>query len=66
MRGRDTIPAERKSSTAQVDFVFVGAIVIAGNKPIRVSDTSSAVHNRRRGIHINKVLAPSKQRQMLE
>ena len=66
MSGRDTIPAERKSSTAQVDFVFDGAIVIAGNKPIRVSDTSSAVHNRRRGIHINKVVPPSEQRPMLE
>ncbi|WP_415410944.1 DUF5906 domain-containing protein [Synechococcus sp. A10-1-5-9] len=66
MTGRDSVPAELKGVNGAINFVFEGLVVVAGNNPIRVSDVSGAVHNRRRGVHITKVIPPSKQRRMLE
>ena len=66
MTGRDSVPAELKGVNGPINFVFEGLVVVAGNNPIRVSDVSGAVHNRRRGVHITKVVPPSRQRPMLE
>ena len=66
MTGRDSVSAEIKGVNGAVNDVFEGLIVVEGNNPIRVSDTSGAVYNRRRGVHITKVVPPSKQRPMLE
>lgn len=66
MTGRDSVSAEIKGVNGAVNDVFEGLVVLAGNNPIRVSDTSGAVYNRRRGVHITKVVPPSKQRPMLE
>ena len=66
MTGRDSVPAEIKGVNGAVNYVYEGLVVVAGNNPIRVSDTSGAVYNRRRGVHITKVVPPSKQRPMLE
>ena len=66
MTGRDSVPAEIKGVNGAINFVFEGLFVVEVNNPIRVSDVSGAVHNRRRGVHITKVVPPSRQRPMLE
>lgn len=64
--GRDLITAERKNSTATVDFYFLGGVVLSGNAPVRPSDKSAAVVNRRRSIRITKVVEARNERQLLE
>ncbi|WP_159816293.1 DUF5906 domain-containing protein [Cyanobium sp. Copco_Reservoir_LC18] len=64
--GGDLIAAERKGSTAEVDFYFRGLVVVVGNGPIRASDTSDGVLARRRSIYAGTAVPPERQRPMLE
>ena len=66
MTGRDTIPAELKGVNGPADYVFEGLVLVIGNEPIHVSEASGAVYNRRRGIHISKVVQAKDQQKMLE
>ncbi len=66
LTGQDRIPAERKHSSAILDFVFTGGVILTGNSPIRSSDTTGAVINRRRSILVDKVVAASKEKVLLE
>ena len=64
--GGDPIAAERKNSSANVDFVFTGGVVVTGNAPVKVTDNSGAVINRRRSILIDKVVSSSQERCLLD
>ena len=64
--GGDLITAERKNSVAPVDFYFLGGVLLMGNSPVRPSDRSSAVVNRRRSIQVTKVVNATDERQLLE
>lgn len=66
MTGGDPIDAEIKGSHRQVDFTFRGLVLLVGNGPIRPSDASGAVMNRRRSIHIDRVVATLQQRCLLD
>jgi hypothetical protein len=66
LTGQDRIPAERKHSSAILDFVFTGGVILTGNSPIRSSDTTGAVINRRRSILVDKVVAASEEKVLLE
>lgn len=63
--GGDPIPAEVKGGR-HLDFTFHGGVVLVGNGPIRASDASGAVINRRRSLPVNKVVAAAAERVMLE
>jgi phage/plasmid-associated DNA primase len=63
--GGDPIPAEVKGGR-HVDFTFTGGVVLVGNGPIRASDPTGAVINRRRAFHIGKVVSTKDQRTLLE
>ena len=65
LTGDDSIRGELKGGLG-FDFYFSGGVVLAGNGPVRVSDNSGAVFNRRRSIHINKVIQSADQKAMLE
>lgn len=65
MTGGDPIGAEVKGGR-HLDFYFTGGVVLVGNGPIRVSDPSSAVINRRRPIYVEKVVSPGSQRTLIE
>ena len=65
LTGGDTISAERKNSTEDVDFTFTGGMMFVGNSPIRPSDVTSAAINRRRSIPLQKVVASVNQRELL-
>ena len=58
--------AERKNSSANVDFVFTGGVTVTGNAPVKVTDTSGAVINRRRSILIDKVVSSFHERCLLD
>jgi phage/plasmid-associated DNA primase len=64
--GGDLITAERKNSVAPVDFYFLGGVLLVGNSPVRPSDRSTAVVNRRRSIQVTKVVDATDERQLLE
>jgi len=66
LTGQDRIPAERKFSSAILDFVFTGGVILTGNAPIRSSDTSGAVINRRRSVLVDKVVAASEEKVLIE
>ncbi|MEB3362169.1 MAG: DUF5906 domain-containing protein, partial [Synechococcaceae cyanobacterium] len=53
--GGDSIAAEIKGGR-HVDFAFNGGVVLVGNGPIRASDPTGAVINRRRSLHVGKVV----------
>ncbi len=63
--GGDLISAERKNSTEEVDFVFNGGVMLVGNSPVRPSDVTSAVVDRRRSIRVTRIVEDSKQRDLL-
>ena len=65
LTGGDTISAERKNSTEDVDFTFTGGMMFVGNSPIRLSDVTSAAINRRRSIPLQKVVASANQCELL-
>ena len=65
LTGDDTIAAEIKGGQA-VAFYFHGGVVITGNSPIRSSDPSGAVMNRRRSLWLERVIASRDERQLLE
>jgi len=65
LTGGDSIGAEVKGGR-HVDFTFDGGIVLVGNGPIRASDPTGAVINRRRSLHLNKVVSASDQRTLIE
>ena len=65
LTGGDSIPAEIKGGRC-FDFVFSGGVVLVGNGPIRASDPSGAVINRRRSLIVPGVVASDSQRQLLE
>ena len=64
--GGDRIPCERKNSNAVLDFVFGGGVILTGNAPVRSSDTSGAVINRRRSLILDKVVDAKDERLLLE
>jgi phage/plasmid-associated DNA primase len=66
LTGQDRIPAERKHSSAIFDYVFTGGVILTGNSPIRSSDTTGAVINRRRSIIVDKVVAAANERVLIE
>lgn len=63
--GGDPIGAEIKGGR-HFDFVFTGGVVLVGNGPIKSSDPTGAVINRRRSLPITRVVAPADQRPMLD
>jgi hypothetical protein len=66
LTGGDPIRAERKGSSADVSFYFHGLVVVVGNAPIRSTDASAAVLNRRRLLPTPRAVPPEKQRPMLD
>lgn len=63
--GDDPVPGELKRGK-HVDFFYKGGVVLVGNGPIRASDPTGAVLNRRRSLHVDQVVRPSDQRPMLD
>lgn len=63
--GGDSIAAEIKGGN-HVDFTFSGGVVLTGNGPVRASDPTGAVINRRRSLYVGKVVAAGQERQLLE
>ncbi len=63
--GGDPIGAEIKGGR-QLHFVFAGGVVLTGNGPIRASDPTGAVINRRRSLHVPKVVAAGDERKLLD
>jgi phage/plasmid-associated DNA primase len=63
--GGDSIGAEIKGGR-HVDFTFTGGVVLVGNGPIRASDPTGAVINRRRPIYVDKVVDTACQRMLIE
>jgi phage/plasmid-associated DNA primase len=64
MTGDDPITAEIKGGR-HLEFIYRGGVVLVGNAPIRPSDPSGAVLNRRRSFLISKVIPSSEERMML-
>jgi len=65
LTGGDSIAAEIKGGR-HIDFTFNGGAVLIGNGPIRASDPTGAVVNRRRSLHVGKVVDAGDERQLLE
>lgn len=65
LTGGDSIGAEIKGGR-HFDFTYRGGVVLVGNGPIRASDPTGAVINRRRSLIVSKVVASGKQRRLLE
>lgn len=65
LTGGDPIGAEIKGGR-HVDFVFDGGVVLVGNGPIRATDPTGAVINRRRSLRVTKVVAASAERRLLD
>jgi phage/plasmid-associated DNA primase len=66
LTGGDEIRAELKGSMAAVDFYFDGLVVVTGNAPIKPSDQSAAVINRRRSITTPRAVPVRQQRPLLD
>lgn len=62
--GGDPIAAEVKGGR-HLDFTFAGGVVLVGNGPIRASDPTGAVVNRRRSLRITKVVPAAAERELL-
>ena len=65
LTGGDPIPAEIKGGR-HFDFTYTGGVVLVGNGPIRASDPSGAVINRRRSLIVPGVVAASEERRLLD
>ncbi len=65
LTGGDPIAAEVKGGR-HLAFTFTGGVVLVGNGPIRASDPTGAVINRRRSLRVTKVVAASNERKLLE
>ena len=65
LTGGDSIAAEIKGGR-HVDFTYRGGVVLVGNGPVRASDPTGAVLNRRRSLPVNKVVLASQERQLLD
>jgi phage/plasmid-associated DNA primase len=65
LTGGDPIPAEVKGGK-HLDFVFTGGVVLVGNGPVRASDPTGAVINRRRSLLVDKVVQSGDERPMLD
>ncbi len=65
LTGDDSIGAEIKGGR-HFDFTYRGGVVLVGNGPIRATDPTGAVINRRRSLIVPKVVASAHQRQLLE
>lgn len=65
LTGGDPIAAELKKGV-HLEFTFHGGVVLVGNGPIRASDPTGAVINRRRSLHVEKVVAAADERQLLD
>lgn len=63
--GGDCIAAEIKGGR-HLDFSYRGGVVLVGNGPIRASDPSGAVINRRRSLPVTAVVAAADERLLLE
>lgn len=63
--GGDPIGAEVKGGR-HLDFLFEGGVCLVGNGPIRASDPTGAVMNRRRSLPVSKVVATADQRPLIE
>ncbi|MEI6359002.1 MAG: DUF3854 domain-containing protein [Synechococcus sp. ELA619] len=63
--GGDAIGAEIKGGR-HVDITFSGGVVLVGNGPIRASDPSGAVINRRRSLPVTGVVAAADERVLLK
>jgi len=66
MTGGDRITAEMKRGTESVDFYFTGLTVLVGNSPVRPSDATGAVINRRRSIVVPEVISTNDERELIE
>ena len=64
LTGDDSIGAEIKGGR-HFDFTYRGGVVLVGNGPIRASDPSGAVINRRRSLIVPGVIATHNQRALL-
>lgn len=64
LTGGDPIPAEIKGGR-HFDFTYGGGVVLVGNGPIRASDPTGAVINRRRSLIVTKVVPASQERRLL-
>lgn len=65
MTGGDPIDAEIKGGR-HLDFTFTGGVVLVANAPIRASDPSGAVINRRRSLRVDKVVRHADERVLLK
>ena len=65
LTGGDSIAAELKNGR-HLDFLFEGGVCLVGNGPIRASDPTGAVMNRRRSLPVSKVVATADQRPLIE
>lgn len=65
LTGGDPIGAEIKGGR-HLDFTFTGGVVLVGNGPIRATDPTGAVINRRRSLRVQKVVSASAERQLLD
>ena len=63
--GGDAISAEIKGGR-HLDLTFHGGVVLVGNAPVRASDPSGAVVNRRRSLLVHKVVQSREERCLLE
>ncbi|MEB3301960.1 MAG: DUF3854 domain-containing protein, partial [Cyanobacteriota bacterium] len=65
LTGGDPISAEIKGGR-HLEFTYQGGVVVTGNKPIRPKDPSGAVINRRRSLHVWRVIPSNQERVMLD
>jgi phage/plasmid-associated DNA primase len=65
LTGGDSIAAEIKGGR-HVSFTFMGGVVLVGNGPIRASDPTGAVINRRRSLRVPKVVQACDERKLLD
>lgn len=65
LTGDDSISAEIKGGR-HLDFTYRGGVVLVGNGPVRASDPTGAVLNRRRSLAVTKVVLAQQERQLLD
>lgn len=65
LTGNDSIGAEIKGGR-HLDFTYTGGVVLVGNGPIRASDPTGAVINRRRSLHVRKVVQAGQEKVLLD